>query len=194
MAKQKSILALIHPPMTAPKKYELSNDEVDIAGISESLSVESGEYRTFDITNAVLENFAALNVICYQAAIIRTKFTKANMTGIQLPDAHIKDVVFKQCRINLSNFRKVNFERCAFIECDLAEADFAGAQLTNVRFEECVLSQADFSNTFCKRVEFSETNLSSIKGIAGLKGAIISEQNLIQIAPLLANNFGISVV
>lgn len=193
MAKQKSILELIHPPMAAPRKCELTDDGVDIAGIHESLSVESGEYRTIDITNAMLENFTALNVTCYQAAVIRAKSTKANMTGVQLPDAHVKDAVFTKCRINLSNFRKVSFERCAFIDCDLTEADFAGAQLTNVLFEDCIVAEADFSNAFCRRVEFNRTNLSSIKGIAGLKGATITQQNMIELAPLLSSEAGIHI-
>lgn len=193
MIDEKSILQRIHPPMLVDEKCEITSDEIDVAGKLSSVVIDAGEYRSFEVMNAELTDFSAPNVICYRASLLRSIFMKGQLTGLQVPDAHIKDVVFSNCRINLSNFRKTTFERCAFIECDLREADFAGAQLKSIHFENCEIAGADLSNTQCKRVEFHHTNLSDLKGISGLQGATISESNLIEIAPLLAHELGIVV-
>lgn len=191
MSNQKSIVAMIHKPMDAVRKIEITSDAIDLVGEISSLVVDAGEYRSLDMMNAKLSQCSAMNVISYRASLIRCSFTKCRLTGLQLPDAHIKDAVFEDCLLELSNFRNVQFERCHFKNCDLREADFAGSNLKNVLFENCEFAGVDFSNASCARVEFEETNLSEIKGISGLKGATMTEQNLIEIAPLLAREWGI---
>lgn len=193
MTNKKSILDTIHPPMPASTKSEVTSSEVDLAGEITSLVIKAGEYHSFDIINATLVDFSALNVTCYRASLLRCSFTRAQLTGLQLPGSHIKDTLFRGCRVNLSNFRNAVFERCLFTDCDLREADFSGAQFTNVRFENCEMAGAEFSNTRCKNAEFDTTNLSGIRGVRGLGGAVITEQNLIEIGPLLARELDIAL-
>lgn len=194
VAKQKSIIEMIHKPKPAATRCEVTDDEVDVAGTIDTLTVEAGEYRAFDIADALLSNLIALNTASYRASVIRTRFINANMTGIQLPGSHIKDVMFDGCRLNLSNIKQTTFERCLFVNCDLSESDFAGSELKNVLLESCKADiSINFSNCKCERVEFSDTNLGTIKGFSGLRGATITEQNLIELAPLLANEFGLLI-
>ncbi len=57
------------------------------------------------------------------------------MTGIQLNECELRDILFEDTRLDLANLRMARLERVTFRDCSLTEADFADADLASVRFE-----------------------------------------------------------
>ncbi|MGH3487743.1 MAG: pentapeptide repeat-containing protein [Actinopolymorphaceae bacterium] len=62
------------------------------------------------------------------------------------------DVVFDQCRMDLSTFRFTSFTKVRFSGCNLTQADFTDADLRGALFVDCNLTgvqfaQADMSGT-----------------------------------------------
>ncbi len=192
--KRKPIAELIHKARFGEVKCEINGEGVEISGAHRLITITAGKYPFFDLADAIIQELRAPNILCYRGSIIRSCISKGRLTGIQLPDAHITDVVFKNCLLNLANFRKAKFERCIFIDCDLTETDFSNANIHNTLFENCQIDLVEFSNVQCKRVEFLNTNLSQIRGVSGLSGSAITEENLIEIAPLLAASHGIHLI
>ena len=72
----------------------------------------------------------------------------------------------------------------------LNKADFYQAKLTHVTFSNCELEQTNFDQAVCQAADFRGENLSLVQGILGLKGAMVSQEQLVQIAPLLAAELG----
>jgi uncharacterized protein YjbI with pentapeptide repeats len=192
--KRKPIAELIHKARFGEVKCEINGEGIETSGAHQLVTITAGRYQSFDIADATIQELHAPNILSYRGSIIRSHIHKGQLTGLQLPEAHITDVVFNNCRLNLANFRKVKFERCIFTACDLTEADFSDANMHNALFENCQIDLAEFSNVQCKRVEFLNTNLSQIKGVGGLSGSAITEENLIEIAPLLAASHGIHLI
>lgn len=75
----------------------------------------------------------------------------------------------------------------------LRQADFSNAKLSHVVFRSCELESANFVLADCSHVDVSTENLAECKGITGLKGATISELQLIQLAPLFASELGFHI-
>lgn len=151
------------------------------------------KYKFIEIYDSKLIRLRANNIETFRGNLIKCEFEKCEFTGLQLPNAQVKDVVFTNCRMNLANFRQVKFERCLFVECDLNETDFAASTFTKTGFVECSLEKTEFSNCQNKQLFFDNCSLSSIRGISGLKNATVSQQNLIEIAPLVIADYGINV-
>ena len=80
------------------------------------------------------------------------------------------------------------FEACAIGELELAEAD-----LRRVRFEASSIDILDAASARFTDVDLSGAKLRTIGGVASLKGATISTEQLIDVAPLLARHLGIVV-
>jgi uncharacterized protein YjbI with pentapeptide repeats len=102
-------------------------------------------------------------------------------------------VSFVDCKLDLANFRFAKLKNVLFDSCVLTEADFAGATFNNVSFDNCELDKADFSNTKCTKLDLRGSSIVDVIGISSLKGAIVSPEQLISLAPQLAAEIGLVV-
>jgi uncharacterized protein YjbI with pentapeptide repeats len=108
-----------------------------------------------------------------------TAFRESRMTGIQLNEALLREVVFEQTRLDMANFRMARLER--------------DAQLDSVRFERCRLRGATFRDATCRSTDLRGCSLEEIDGAGGLAGATIDPVQLMELAPALARHVGLVV-
>jgi uncharacterized protein YjbI with pentapeptide repeats len=121
-----------------------------------------------------------------EASIERCELTNCRADGILYVEAELQKVRFTSCRLVLGNFRSAVIKNVVFEDCDLSEADFYGATLENVWFENCSLQQVNFTNVKGKNIDLRSSECRDISGIASLSGAVISSQQLIELAPEFA--------
>ncbi len=81
----------------------------------------------------------------------------------------------------------------AFEEVVIGELELAEADLRSVRFESSAIEHLSASSARFTDVDLSGARLRTIAGIASLRGATISPEQLIDVAPLLAAHVGIVV-
>lgn len=175
-------------------KEEVSTELVEISGKDfVKFELPAGKYRAVELSDTSIGKGVVNNVSSFSATVLRCQLTSLEATGLSLPQTNFKDVVFKNCRLTLANLRSCDFTRCVFIDCNLDEADLGMSKLHHVLFSGCQLTGTDFSNANCDNVEFVSSSLATIKGVPGLKGASVSELNLVELSPLLAAEFGIKV-
>lgn len=122
-----------------------------------------------------------------------TAITNARCSGIQLQMNVIKNVRFQGCKLNLANLRFAKLENVIFEDCVIADMDLYNAQLKNVVFDRCPIENVTFSGANLKNVDISDSPIISIKGLRGLKGAVISPEQLMQLAPYFAQEIGVIV-
>ena len=91
----------------------------------------------------------------------------------------VRDVEFRDCRLDLTNWRANTFTSVLFAQCELGGADFVGADLRGVVFSECGLGGAQFSSAKANGARFLDCDLSGIGGIASLAGATIRSDDLL---------------
>jgi uncharacterized protein YjbI with pentapeptide repeats len=109
--------------------------------------------------------------------------TGATWTGIRvrgsklgfldLAGARLEDVVFEACQIGGLDVRSARLRSVAFIDCTVDELNLAGATLA--------------------KVDLSGARMRSLVGVESLRGAIVSSEQLVDLAPILAASLGLEV-
>lgn len=75
----------------------------------------------------------------------------------------------------------------------ISDADFNNATLKNVEFIGCTITGISFSSARMDNVDLSGSYIENVKGVRNLKGATIGDDQLIQLAPLLAAEAGLKI-
>lgn len=90
--------------------------------------------------------------------------------------------------LSASRLTDVVFEGCVIGELDLADA-----HLQSVRFATCTVDELNVAGARLERVDLSGAALRMLRGIGSLRGAVVSETQLLDLAPLLAEHVGLEV-
>ena len=124
----------------------------------------------------------------------RVEFWRCRLTGAQLGEARLTDVVFEECHLDLVNFRFARLERVVFRDCRMNECDLYEASFKDVLFERCQLREATFSSATINRVEIRGCELLGLRGIESLRGARMPWNDVLENAPLFAAALGIEAI
>lgn len=92
---------------------------------------------------------------------------------INLAGAHLRDVVFEGCEIDGLDVRTAELHSVAFVDCRLDELNVSGATLSDV--------------------DLSGARLRTLIGVESLRGATVSHEQLVDLAPLLAAQVGLEI-
>ncbi len=81
-----------------------------------------------------------------------------------------------------------------FRDCQLIDVDFGGARLKGISFPGSQIESLDISKAECERVDFRRGTLGIRRGYESLRGTIIDTGQLVMLAPMLADQLGVSVL
>ncbi|MDP9332173.1 MAG: pentapeptide repeat-containing protein [Actinomycetota bacterium] len=123
----------------------------------------------------------------------RVKLVDCRASAIELPQANLRHVTFEACKLDEANFRLAKFQHVRFDGSVLCGAELVGAQLDDLAFDGSDLAGADFSNAKCSAVDLRGARLDGLRGIASLAGATIGVDQLVGLAPVLAQTLGLHV-
>jgi uncharacterized protein YjbI with pentapeptide repeats len=118
---------------------------------------------------------------------------RSRLTGLAAAQASWRDVLVEDCKLDLANFRFAKLERVVFRRCVLADADFGGSEQRHVRFDGCDLRAAQLWQSKLDNVDLRGSQLEGLGGLVDLRGARISTEQLLELAPALAGQLGIRV-
>jgi uncharacterized protein YjbI with pentapeptide repeats len=146
------------------------------------------------IQDAIVDGADWANRRAPRVQIRRAELRNTRLTGAELGESAITDVVFADCRLDLAGLRNATLERVVFRDCRMEECDFYAARLSDVLFERCTLRQATFSAVTLARVELRGCDLSGLRGAEHLSGARLPFQDALENATLFATALGIELV
>ena len=121
------------------------------------------------------------------------EISESRCSGMQMQTSALKNVVFKNSKVDFTNFRYAHLENIIFENCTLTELDLYSAALKNVSFIRCTIDNVEFSEAKLQNVDLSSAYIVNLKGIRSLRGAHISPEQLLQLAPYFAQELGILV-
>jgi len=147
----------------------------------------------FELTDSLGTKLEAAALRTHKANLLRVMLTDSRLTGAEFAEAHIEDCTFKNVKFDEAGFRFASFKRVRFEDCMLRQADFSSAKFEQVIFTGCDLDSTNFMSAHCKDLDVTTEDLTTVKSILGLKGATISEVQLMQLAPLLAAELGFHI-
>ncbi len=117
----------------------------------------------------------------------------ARCSGLQLQTSKLKNVLFKGCKLELVNFRFSTLENVIFEDCMINDIDFYNATLKNITFSGSSIENVTFLGARLKNVDLSEAQIMSVKNVTGFKGATISYEQLMFLAPYFMQELGILI-
>lgn len=167
---------------------------LDIEGCKlNNLQLAVARLDKLQLSDSSLSHIEAAGMHAPKAALLRVVTSNSRLTGADFGAASFEDCMFENVKFDEGGLRFAIFKRVRFENCVLRNTDFSSAKLLNVSFVGCDFEGANFDNASCKLVDLRGEDLSNIKGGLGLKGATISSEQLIQLAPRLAAGVGLIV-
>ncbi len=157
-------------------------------------AVDAERLHEDGLRDVALERVDLANLRGMRVLIERASFRGCRMTGIQLAESTIRDVLFEDCRIDLAAFRMTRFERVVLRDCVLREADLVEAQLSSVVLERCDLAGADLSHATFRRSELRDCRCDGLIAAERLRGTAMRWADVVALAPELAAAVGIAVL
>jgi len=146
-----------------------------------------------ELTDVVCTKLEAAALQAYKTKFLRVEFSDCRLTGSEFAEGQFEDCTFSNVKFDQAGFRFASLKRVRFENCNLRAIDFSNAKFSQVTFVGCDVGEANFVSASCSNVDISGQELTGIKGILGLKGSTISEEQLMQLAPLLASELGFNV-
>ena len=116
------------------------------------------------------------------------------LTGLELTEAELTDITFRDCRIDLASFAGSTLTAVTFDGCVLRQTDFLEAKLDSVRFHDCDMTEIDLRRTRMHRCELRRSRLPGAQGIESLRGAAMEWPDIVEMAGVWAAALGIRVL
>lgn len=178
--------ALPDPQLTSYGRYSqllLTNDQFNQQSaqrltfdqmLCKQLGFQGSELSSIQVSDSRFLDCDLVNASWGKADFARVEFLSCRLTGFRSIESRLQDVFFKDCQLELAQFRFVLCKGARFENCDLSDADFQGADLTGVLFINCNLSRVEMSGAKLQRADLRGCKIEETRvGWTELQGATI---------------------
>ena len=118
---------------------------------------------------------------------------RSRLGAVESYESTWRSLLVSDCKLGYLNARSSRWQDVTLRGCRVDELDLSGASLTRVAFEDCRIGTLRAAGATLVDVDVRTARLEVVDGLAGLAGAWVSEQQLTELAPLLADHLGIRV-
>jgi uncharacterized protein YjbI with pentapeptide repeats len=187
------------PPRLAPDRAAVAVEPADLGDGLESVRVRDAvlagaRVGRLGLLDCALERCDLGGLVVADASLVRVAITGSRLTGLAGSKVLLRDVSFRDCRMDLASLADARLERVSFERCDLRELDLRDARLHDVRFVECDLGEALLAGADCTRTELHDCGYDGLRGIDGLRGASIAWPDAVGLARQFAAALGVRVI
>jgi len=160
----------------------------------ERVDLSGGRLANLSFADVELDGCSLANLDARRGAIWRARVVRCRLTGLSWNEGVLRDVILRQCRIDLATFAATRFEQVTFEDCLLTEADFQEASLHSVRFGDCDLSGVDLTGARFDRCELRGCTLDGLRGAERLRGVAMPWEDIVGAAGTFAAALGVSII
>jgi uncharacterized protein YjbI with pentapeptide repeats len=119
--------------------------------------------------------------------------TGGRLGAMILPGATWTGIRLRGIKLGFVNLAGAQLEDVVFEECEIGGLDARAARLSSVAFVDCTVQELNVAEATLSKVDLSGARLRALVGVESLRGAIISHEQLLDLAPLLATQLGVEV-
>jgi uncharacterized protein YjbI with pentapeptide repeats len=185
------VLSEFHFADGGPRSLELVDRRLD-TGLISGLRVE---YAVFDAMRVEAVDFARCDLsqaVFRGGRWTRVRFTDCKILSGRFDGAVLENVVFDRCKLDYTVFRDITAKGpVVFRDCSLEEAWFSGSNLAKAAFDECRMRLTSFERSSCQGMDLRGNELSEIRGITTLAGAVVDPVQTIQLGRALVGDIGL---
>jgi uncharacterized protein YjbI with pentapeptide repeats len=117
----------------------------------------------------------------------------ARFGALSLTGASLRSVRVRGSRLNFVDLSGATVVDLVFERCAIGELDLSGAEARWVRFDACTIDVLDVAESRLTDVDLTGAQVRAVRGVAGLRGATLGRDQLLDLAPQLADHLGIRV-
>ncbi|MFW2513761.1 pentapeptide repeat-containing protein [Demequina sp. SO4-13] len=155
--------------------------------------LEGGTLRGVELTGCRAEALAAASLNApasewRRCEIARSRIGAAELHGGEWAESVVSGSKFGYLNLRGSRLADVLFEDCVFGDLDLMDA-----RLTRVAFRDCTVRTLSVRRAALADVDLRGLEIAGLDDPASLRGAAVSSQQLLDLAPLLAAHLGLLV-
>src|SRR6266481_6268457 len=129
----------------------------------EKVNVGESDFPLIKMNTVLIDHCNFLNTKCEGGYLDKVEVISSRFTTFQLVNGNLRDVVFKDSKIDSASFRLSKFKNVLFQRCTFTEGDMYGGILNDVIFRDCDLTNLQLSAAKLKNVDFRGSNITGIK-------------------------------
>jgi uncharacterized protein YjbI with pentapeptide repeats len=202
--------ALLRPhsgPLAAEGDYDTVH--FDRLSFGEDQTVSAGRFLESAVTDCVFSGTRMRRTRFNDLWASGTRFTAValaesdwldsalvgcSLAGVEAFGARLRRVVLRRCKLDSVNLRGAVLHDVVFQDCVLRDVDLGGAALDGVAFPGSRLQQVRLGRATLNRTDLRDAlSIDLADGYDSLRGAVISQVQLLDLAPAFAAALGITV-
>jgi uncharacterized protein YjbI with pentapeptide repeats len=113
--------------------------------------------------------------------------------ALLLAGASLSSVRVRGGRLDLVDLSGARLRGVAFDGCAIGELDLGAVEGRDLSLEGCEVELLDVTGARLSAADFTGATFGAVKGVGGMRGAVITPGQLVDIAPLLAAHLGLKV-
>jgi uncharacterized protein YjbI with pentapeptide repeats len=156
-------------------------------------SLDGLSLRRARIVESLVEDVHGASVDLADSTWRDARITGGRLGAVTLTGATWSTVRVQGSRFGFVTVAGAHFDDVEFEGCEIGSFDARGAELRRVTFTDCAVEELNVSGATLARVDLSGARLRSLVGVESLRGATISHEQLLDLAPLLAAELGLEV-
>lgn len=156
-------------------------------------TVERARARRALLRECVVEECGAGELDLADAALTDAVVRRCRLGAVVAHGASLQRVTLAGSRLDYVNLRGATLDRVQLLDCRLGELDLGGARLSDVRLVGCTVDRLVLQAATCERLDLRGADLGALEGLDGLRGSVLTPDQLVRLAPALADHLGIGV-
>jgi len=157
------------------------------------LRIEQWRAHGLAMAESVLEQVELVSLHAADGGWRQVEVRNSRIGSAELSGSVWRSVHFSGCKLGYLNLRDSGVSDLQFTNCIIEELDLMRAKATRVAFADCRVSRLELTRATLVDVDLRGAQLSDVGDLAGLAGATVSLEQLLDLAPLMAARLGVKV-
>lgn len=149
--------------------------------------------KAVSIVDSVLQRVDVVSLSAVESGWWNVVVEQSRLGSVELHGSTLRNVHFVRCKLGYLNLRDTTLTDVAFTDCIIEDLDLMRATATRLAFSGTRISRLELSRSRLEDVDLRGARLADIGTLEGLRGATITLDQLLDIAPALAASLGIRV-
>ncbi|HEY2644187.1 MAG TPA: pentapeptide repeat-containing protein [Galbitalea sp.] len=153
---------------------------------------DTGLRGTRFVDSALIDAFAT-SLVAARSSWRGSLIQNPRWGSAELFDSVLENVQVIGGKIDFLNLRGAKLSDVLIEGATITELDLGGVTATRLAIRNCRIETIDFTRANCTAVDLRESTFARVNGIEGMRGTILSEVQLADLAPVLAAQLGIEI-
>lgn len=161
--------------------------------VFEGVRASGARWRGSRWVDCVVERLDAATLELAASTWQQVEVNDSRFGAASCHDATWESVLLRGCKVDFLNLRAATLTDVEIVGCTIAELDLTDATARRIAFRDTRIGMLVVRGATLEAVDLRGAVLSGLTGVAGLRGAVVDEVQLAELAPLLADELGLQV-